>query len=212
MHSSEAARPRRQSSKFGQINLTLLPFSSSPHDRSARSRCRRAYVRTRAYATHARAKRTRVYTCTWMHVETCTRGSTCVLFRPCVYFEASESLVRSSQATRCTGSREKLHAALRECRRHVQGVPLRRVRRFARQERCCELASSLRSGRLSLPLRLILFFSLRRSLRGITDLPLGDDHAVLAVRGDFARDRRGSKTLFSNIYHVSNRESRVKRF
>lgn len=48
-----------------------------------------------------------------------------------------ESLARSSQATRsCTGSREKVHAALRECRRHVQGVPLRRNRRFARQERC----------------------------------------------------------------------------
>lgn len=117
--------------------------------------------------THARthaAKCARVYTCTRMHVEARTRGSTCVLFRPCVYLEASESLARSSQATRCTGSREKLHAALRECRRHVQGVPLRRARRFARQERCDELAGFARvESSLSLSLSPVAsrpFFSL----------------------------------------------------
>lgn len=135
--------------RANKSRASLLPFSSPLRDPSARFGCRRAYVRTRAYATHARTQRSaraRVYTCTRMHVEARTRGSTCVLFRPCVYLEASESLARSSQATRCTGSREKLHAALRECRRHVQGVPLRRARRFAQQERCGELAGFARVG------------------------------------------------------------------
>lgn len=111
-------------------------------------------------------------------------------------------LSHSSQATRCTGSREKLYAALRECRRHVQGVPLRRARRFARQERCGEeLAGSLGSGRLS-PVASRPFFLSRRSLRGITDLPLSDDHRD--SRGFCAKYCSSETPIFRHLIYDVN--------
>jgi len=98
------------------------------------------------------------------------RPRVCLSSRP-----LSHSLVSGCPGSR-TGSREKLRAALGECRRHVQDVPLRRGRRFARQEWCCALAGSLRvapSSPLPLSLSLSLFlvrFSLfyHIPLRGIT--------------------------------------------
>lgn len=109
----------------------------------------------------------------------------------------SHSLVTA--ATRCTGSREKLRAALRECRRHVQGVPLRRGHRFARKNGAGSLAGSLRvASRLSPSLSFLCvspFFigdPFVEATKSDSHPPTVGDRAIVATR---AGDSSGGSIL-----------------